>query len=72
MRKKNLETKETRETKRKMSAPARQSELAPAPWGEGGCCPCCPEPSSVAGGKKVTRVRCTKVKGRLLCREGEP
>lgn len=57
MRKKNLETKETRETKRKMSAPARQSELAPAPQGEGGCCPDLP---AAAGGKKVTRLRHNK------------
>lgn len=56
VRKKKLETKETRETERKMSAPARQSELAPAPWGEGGCCPCCPDPSSVAAGQKGDQV----------------
>lgn len=56
MRKKKLETKETRETERKMSAPARQSELAPAPRGEGGCCPCCPDPSSVAAGQKGDQV----------------
>lgn len=52
MKKKKLETKETRETERKISAPARQSKLAPAPWGEGGCCPCCPDRSSVATGQK--------------------
>lgn len=56
MRKKNLETKETRETKRKMSAPARQSELAPAPWGEGGCCPCCRDLSSAAGEQKGDQI----------------
>lgn len=38
MRKKKLETKETRETKRKTSAPARRSKLATAPRGEAGCC----------------------------------
>jgi len=52
VRKRNLETKETRETERKMSVPARQSELAPAPRAEGGCCP---DPSSVAGVQKVDR-----------------
>lgn len=55
-KKKKLETKETRETERKMSAPARQSKLAPAPWGEGGCCPCCPDLFSMATGQKGDQV----------------
>lgn len=40
-----------------MLAPARQMELAPAPRGEGGCCP---DPSSAAEEQKVSRLRCNK------------
>lgn len=70
MRKKKLETKETRETEREMWAPARQRELAPAPWGEAGCCPCCPDCSSMAvvhkGGQIEVQWRNEKVKGSLV------